>query len=192
MREGSAGRGPRPRARVGEREEERSCVPCGTAAAVRLVWRAPICSERQCLLGGRSDRSGRWPSRVCTTRTPAARHAASTRLRGGRGRAGWRAVRAASQRCARELVGGHGGGAGGAARPLEAPRCAHLIGSMGACGGSDTGPGAAAQRKTGKFLLDPCHDVSAGLSSCVAGGELAASWSRAGRPARQRAAAAPA
>ena len=43
---------------------------------------APICSERQRLLAGRSERSGRWPSRVCITWYPSERHAASTFLIG--------------------------------------------------------------------------------------------------------------
>mmetsp|Transcript_18898 Transcript_18898/g.64366 ORF Transcript_18898/g.64366 Transcript_18898/m.64366 type:complete len:341 (+) Transcript_18898:278-1300(+) len=46
---------------------------------------APACSERHLLFAGRSAREGRWPSRVWITRTPAARHEASTRLRGSMG-----------------------------------------------------------------------------------------------------------
>ena len=46
---------------------------------------APICLERQSLFGGQSDRSGLWPSRVCTTGAPCARHAASSGCTAGIG-----------------------------------------------------------------------------------------------------------
>ena len=46
---------------------------------------APICSLRHSLFAGRSASDGRWPSRVWSTRTPARRAAASTRLRGSMG-----------------------------------------------------------------------------------------------------------
>src|SRR5258707_4603349 len=46
---------------------------------------APICCERQRLLGGRSERSGRWPSRVWITCQPALRVAASSFLIGSIG-----------------------------------------------------------------------------------------------------------
>ncbi len=39
---------------------------------------APMRFDRHSLLGGQSDRSGRWPSRVWITVIPTARQAAST------------------------------------------------------------------------------------------------------------------
>ena len=70
---------------LGERPQGGKLAICHAVGRDDPQIRIDIEAERQRLFSGRSERLGRWPSRVWMTCTPAARAAASTRCSGSIG-----------------------------------------------------------------------------------------------------------